>query len=176
MDDSTKPPEFMSSLTWSAMCDADVQRRYYGVICDRLRKRSFWIALTTWALSVGATLMAVLSAPVAWSVAVVVLAAGVATLRDVLRLPERVAEARYILMGSNREYDRMRLLWETRGRARPPAEYGSFERTSRLHDFTNEVADPEVLEAALKDSDHYHASLHSSPEDRRLPVAPPQEQ
>ena len=93
------------------------------------------------------------------AVGAIIVAAALTTLRDVLRLPDRLSDARYILMGTNREYDGMRLLWDTEGIYRPPEEYESFRRTSRLHDFANEVVNEPLLKDAQEKSKKYHKEL-----------------
>ncbi len=154
------PEEFSEGLAWKAMYEADVHRRYYGTVCDRLRRVNTRMVIAAWGTSLVASVLAIwTSVPIELSVGGIIVAAAMTTLRDVLRIPERVSEARYILMGTNREYDKMRLLWETGGGYRPQAEYESFRNVSRLHDFTNEMVDGKVLEDAEDASQKYHKDI-----------------
>lgn len=157
-DDSTNG--FSSDLAWKAMYEADIHRRYYGEICNRLRKQNTVMVVTAWAVSLVASVVALVDAiPIAASVAGIFIAAAITTLRDVLDIPERISESRYILMGANREYDDMRLLWETDGTHRPLAERESFRNVSRLHDSARESLDDDVLDRAEDASKRYFGKL-----------------
>ena len=164
--------EFAKDLIWKAMYEADVHRRYYGAMCDRLRRLNTCMVLGAWGVALMASVLAITSVPIAWSVGGIIVAAALTTLRDVLRIPERVSESRYILTGTNREYDKMRLLWDTEGTYRPriiagvkgflrrwKGNHESFRAVSRLHDFTNEVLDQNLLESAQEGSKKYHVEL-----------------
>lgn len=149
-----------SDLVWKAMAEADIHRRYHGQICDSLRKQNRLFVIASWGASVTAAVLALWTQiPVQFSIASLILAAAFTTFRDVLRLPDRIADARFILVGINQEYDKMRVLWETEGQHYPSPEYESFLNVSRLHDLTTESLDKKLLQNAESDSRTYHNQL-----------------
>ncbi len=121
-------------LVWKAMAEADVHRRYHGKVCDELRKKNRLLVVSAWLVSVAASMLALWDAiPVEASIGLLILAAAFTTFRDILRLPDRLADSRFTLVGLNQEYDKMRVLWETEGQHYPSPEYESFLNVSRLH-------------------------------------------
>ena len=148
------------TLVWKAMAEADIHRRYHGQLCDSLRRTNKHLVMASWVASVAASVLALWNqVPVQVSIALLILAAAFTTFRDVLRLPDRIADARFILVGTNQEYDKMRVLWETEGKHSPSPEYESFLNVSRLHDLSTERLDADLLKKAESDSRAYHTHL-----------------
>ena len=170
------------NLVWRAMAEADVHRRYQGRVCDSLREQNKRLVISSWVASVTASVLALWDmVPVQISIGILILAAAFTTFRDIVRLPDRIADSRFILVGLNQEYDKMRILWETKGEHYPPPEYQSFLNVSRLHDLTTEEINSTLLGAAEADSRAYFDELKeqrsvrdSNPEPTRgLPLTSP---
>ena len=150
------------SLIWSAMGDADIHRRYYTKRRDRLMTWNSALLAGTWMLSlIGALFSLELfgSDLVRWAVACIITAAGITTLRDVIGIPDRIAEARSVVILANDEYDTLRVLWETGGQFRPATELESYRRISRASNIINESIRSSVLETARKESHRYHEQI-----------------
>ena len=149
-----------TGLAWKAMYEADFNRRYHRAVSDKLRQLNIRLVLLAWGL---ALIAAVLALSTFFSPLVpagfVIAAAAVTTLRDVLRLPDRIADARFAVRGINEEYDAMRLLWETRGKYRPVAECESFRRVSWFDDISTEKLDSDIRTASEKAAKSYHKAL-----------------
>lgn len=149
-------------LVWKAMGEADIHRRYYSSRRDRLRKHNTCFLAGAWVLSLAGALLSLGlfgDSLTEWAVAFIITAAALTTFRDVLGLPDRIAEARATAIMANEEYDTMRILWDTGGQFRPAAEFESFHRTSRASNFANESIHAEMLETARQESVQYHEKL-----------------
>ena len=142
-------------LIWQAMGEADIHRRYYIRRRDRLRVWNVSCLVVSWVMGLTGAMLSIGIAgevDVRWAVAAVILAAAITSLRDVLGLPDRIAEARSVVIMTNEEYDEMRLLWETGGQYRPATELESFRRVSRASNFINEAIKSKTLEKARAES------------------------
>lgn len=161
------------ALIWQAMGEADIHRRYYLMRRDRMRFWNVLCLVSSWMIGLTGVMLSI-GIPgeidVKWAVAAVILAASITSLRDVLGLPDRIAEARSVVIMANEEYDEMRLLWETGGQYRPATELEAFRRISRASNFINEAVKPDILEKARKASVSYHAQVE--PPDHRSIIAP----
>ena len=145
-------------IVWKAMFEADVHRRYYGQQRDRLVKTNRRILVGVWGTSlVAAVLSAVSVVPASVSVGFLIIACGLTTLRDILHIPERLASIRFMLMGANDEYDKMRLIWD--GDHEISSEYQSYHRMSMIHNQSSESTNAKMFEAAEKASNIYHTKL-----------------
>ncbi|MCY4647102.1 MAG: hypothetical protein OXE73_09515 [Gammaproteobacteria bacterium] len=161
-----------SDLVWKAMFEADLNRRYLMTISDRLRRNNNRLVLLAWTLALAGALTSLASSvvPVVASAGLVVAAASVITLRDVLRLPDRIADARLAVMGTNQEFDSMRLLWETQGEYRVPAECESFQKVSRFSEIPVETLDTSLRDKAEIEAQSFYEKLLSQ---ERPPRRPP---
>ena len=152
------------SLIWQAMGEADIHRRYYIRRRDTLRRWNTGFLVASWLTALtGAVLSVALTgeAGLQWGIPAVIVAAAITSLRDVLGLPDRIAEARSVVIMANEEYDEMRLLWETGGRHRPATELESYRRISRASNIINEPVVPKTLEKARKDSVEFHRGIEA---------------
>ena len=164
MANEKKPDEGINtrSLIWSAMGDADIHRRYYIKRRDRLMAWNSVLLAWTWVLSLfGALLSLELLGPdwTKWAVACIIVAAAITTFRDVIGIPDRIAEARSVVIQANDEYDTLRVLWETGGQFRPATELESYRRISRASNIINEPIRSKVLDSARKESHRYHEQI-----------------
>lgn len=91
-----------SDLVWRAMAEADVHRRYQGKVCDSLRKKNRIFVIASWLASVAASVGALWDTiPMQFAVGLLILAAAFTTYRDIIRLPDRISDSRFILVGIN---------------------------------------------------------------------------
>ena len=160
-------------LIWQAMGEADIHRRYYLMRRDTLRFWNVVCLVTSWMIGLTGVMLSIGIAgeiDVKWAIAAVILAASITSLRDVVGLPDRIAEARSVVIMANEEYDEMRLLWETGGQYRPATELEAFRRISRASNFINEAVKPKILEKAREASVSYHEQVEAP--DHRSIVAP----
>ena len=176
MSDFTLTARSSTELAWKAMFEADLNRRYLMTISDRLRQQNHRLVLLAWALALVGALASLASSviPVVLSAGLVVAAASVITLRDVLRLPDRIADARLAVMGTNQEFDAMRLLWETRGEYRVPAECESFQRVSRFFEIPVETLDTKLRDDAEAEVATFYKKLAAQKEPPPPPRPPVQ--
>ena len=135
-------------LVWKAMYEADVHRRYYEEAYTRLSRQNRAILWVTWLASATAAVTSLLGPPVIAG-ALVVGAAFVTTLREILRIPERMAKARCIRMAAGIEFDRMSLLWDSNGDHQPVPEYESRRVISQFQDSDTEALDRERLRLSV---------------------------
>ena len=161
------------ALIWQAMGEADIHRRYYIRRRDQLQTQNTICLAVSWVVGLVGVLVSIGvfgEIDVKWALTAVILAAAITSLRDVLGLPDRIAEARSVVIMTNDEYDEMRLLWETGGRHRPATELEAFRRISRASNIINEQIKPEILEEARKASVRYHEQVEAP--DHRSILAP----
>lgn len=152
------------ALIWQAMGEADIHRRYYIHRRDQLKKLNVCFLAMSWVMGVVGVLVSIeiiSGIDIKWALAAVILAAATTSLRDVMGLPDRIAEARSVVIMTNDEYDEMRLLWETGGQHRPATELETFRRISRASNIINEQIKPKILEKARKESVDYHKELRA---------------
>lgn len=150
------------TLIWNAMNEADTYRRYYIKLCDRLRLTNLRFLLAAWGLGgAGAILSVIPEVHPGAGIAAVIAAAAVTSLRDVLRLPDRIAECRAVVITTNDEYDDMRMLWETGGAHREATEIQSFRRVSRASYLVNETVDRKLFAEAEAASAEFHTDMES---------------
>ncbi len=152
------------------MNEADTYRRYYIKLCDRLRRRNLGFLLAAWVLGLAGAVLAVMPEVAAWwGIAAVIGAAAATSLRDVLRLPDRIAESRAVVITTNDEYDDMRILWETGGAYREATELQSFRRVSRASYMVNETVAENLFDTAERESKRFHEELEAPDHDKIIP-------
>ena len=142
------------------MAEADTYRRYYSHRCERLRKWNTGFVVATWAMSLTATLLG-LGGLTTWSIGTIIVSAAIMTLRDVLRLSDRVADCRAIINGINNEYDTLRTRWITGGQYNPTPEIESFHRVSWFTNLVNESVNQKMLLRAETESSDYHKHVEA---------------
>lgn len=155
------------------MFEADLNRRYHMAIGDKLRRQNMTLVVAAWVLAlIGALLTLGSGGYLVAGAGFVIAASATTTLRDVLRYPDRISDSRLAVRGINQELDSMRLLWETDGMYRPPAECESFRNVSFFQELSGESLDQSIVDAAEEKTRHFYERMAAA-DTPSSPTQPP---
>ena len=136
-------------LVWKAMYEADVHRRYYEAAYARLRRQNHVFLGVVWVVSATAAFVSLLGGQ-SWVAGCLVLGAAFSTtLRDRLRIPERMAMVRCIRTAADIEFNRMSLLWHSNGNHRILPELESGSVINQFYAFDTDGLDKPLLASSV---------------------------